>query len=369
MRVVLLVGSVLALSGSAAGALPAAFKVVASGLHNPRKISLGADGSLYVVEAGTGGPRCFSTCVGMTGSVTRVLNGKQTRVVTGLMSLANPTGTDAEGPADVVLQNGTYYVLEQDMRNLSSPVKMPLEQYMVTAGQLISTPPGVAKPSVVADLAAYEKAHNPDHGRGPGSRYGQPPLESDPYSLAPYRGGFAVADAAANDLLWVSPTGKVSTLAVFPTTPTRLTAIERRHLGRSSPTILQVQATPTSVIPGPDGALYVGELTGWPYRPGSADVWRIVPGEKPKVFASGFTTISDIAFDGPDLLVLEIASQGGLRGDGVVIRVTPDRKRSVIASGLTFPTGIAVGQGSIYVSNNGVSTHGEVVVVGASSST
>jgi hypothetical protein len=176
-------------------------------------------------------------------------------------------------------------------------------------------------------------------------------------------------------LLWVSPSGKVSLLAVFPTTPTKLTAAEIRHLGKGAPSVLPVQATPTSVVVGPDGALYVGELTGWPYRPGSADVWRVVPGEKATVFAKGFTTISDLAFDGKDLIVLEIASQGGLRGDGAVIRVTPAGKRTVIAgAGLTYPTGIAVGDGSIYVSNNGVfpgkgtTPHGEVVIVGRSAS-
>ena len=69
--------SALGLSALAGAATPS-YKVVASGLNNPRKISLGFDGSLYVVEAGTGGTKCFSSCVGFTGSVTRVLDGKQT---------------------------------------------------------------------------------------------------------------------------------------------------------------------------------------------------------------------------------------------------------------------------------------------------
>jgi hypothetical protein len=369
-RVVLAVVLGLVVTAPGGAATPA-YKVVASDLNNPRKISLGSDGSLYVVEAGTGGPHCSTSCVGFTGSVTRVVNGKQARVVTGLLSVSNQTGQDAQGPADVVVQNGRYFTLIQDMRNLGSKQPDPRAPYLGTAGKLISTPPGTVRPTTVADLSTFELAHNPDHGAGPGARYNQPPLESDPYALTPFRGGFAVADAAANDLLWVSPAGNVSLLAVFPTKPTKLTAAEIRHLGKGAPSILPVQATPTSVVVGPDGALYVGELTGWPYRPGAANVWRIVPGEKPAVFAKGFTSISDLAFDGKDLIVLEIASQGGLRGDGAVIRVAPSGKRTVIASaGLTYPTGVAVGNGSIYVSNNGVfpgkgtTPHGEVVIVG-----
>ena len=71
---------------------------------------------------------------------------------------------------------------------------------------------------------------------------------------------------------------------------------------------------------GPDGAYYVGQLTGFPFPPGGASVFRIVPGEEPtgdtalwqgRLYASGFTNIIDVAF-GPDgtLYVLEIAHDG-----------------------------------------------------------
>ena len=58
-----------------------------------------------------------------------------------------------------------------------------------------------------------------------------------------------------------------------------------------------VQSVPTSVAVGPDGALYAGELTGFPFNPGDARVWRVVPGHAPTVYARGFTNISAIAFD------------------------------------------------------------------------
>jgi len=38
---------------------------------------------------------------------------------------------------------------------------------------------------------------------------------------------------------------------------------------------------PTGLARGPDGALYVGLLTGVPFAPGAASVYRVVPGQAP----------------------------------------------------------------------------------------
>ncbi len=357
-----------------AGAVTPTLKVVATNLNNPRKLFVGSGGAVYVAEAGTGGDRCLATCIGPTGSITRIENGAQARVVTGLMSAANPTRQAAEGPADVLVEGGTYYVLQQDMGISSKGVNLA---GMATAGDLISSPAGKASARVIADLAAFEAAHNPDHGAGPGAKFGQPPIDSNPYAFVAYRGGFAVADAAANDLLWISPKGVISVLAVFPTQKEKLTKTNKKEIG-APPTLtsLDVQSVPTSVAVGPDGALYVGELTGWPFQPGTAHIWRIVPGKKPSLYASGFTNISDLAFDGKNLLVLEIASKG-LQADnsysGALIRLAPNGARTVLASaGLVAPTGLAIANGSIYISNyglfpgTGAGPHGEVVTIPAS---
>jgi hypothetical protein len=353
--------------------------VVATGLNNPRKLFVGPDRALYVVEAGLGGrDKCIGTgpnrtCVGLTGSITRIRDGAQTRVVTGLWSGALPNGRRAQGPADVIVRRGLYHVLLQN-GSIDSKGFNALGPDAATAGDLITTPAGKAVPNVNFNFAAFEVANNPDHGRGPGARFGNPPIDSDPYAFTTYRGGYAVVDAAGNDLLWIEPNGKVSVLAVFPTQTLRLTRAIGRQIGAPpSMTSISVQSVPSSVAVGPDGALYVGELTGVPFAPGSARIWRVVPGRKPSVYASGFTTISDLAFDGPNLVVLELSTKGLLaaKSPGALIRVTPAGAKTVLASkGLLYPTGLAVDGGSIYISNyglypaTGAGPHGEVVRYG-----
>ena len=68
------------------------------------------------------------------------------------------------------------------------------------------------------------------------------------------------------------------------------------------------EAVPTTVTIGPDGAIYVGELKGFPFRPGSSNIWRIKPNadgawcsvnapdptRKCSLWKTGFTAVQDI---------------------------------------------------------------------------
>ena len=202
-------------------------QVVARNLDNPRKVFVDPSGTVYVVLAGTGGNKgttsCLTTCVGETGSIVKIQRGVAIPVLTGLGSQSLPGGRDAEGPAAALADGSTFLVLMQDMEIDSRGVnKVGLPH----AGDLIASPGGKVAARVVADLAAYEAVHNPDHGAGPGPSYAQPSIDSDPYGFVPFRGGYAVVDAAGNDLLWVNPAGKVSLLAVFPPQPIRLSTAD-----------------------------------------------------------------------------------------------------------------------------------------------
>src|SRR4051794_31944245 len=92
-------------------AAASSISVAASGLDNPRGLTFGPDGALWITEAGRGGAGpCIDAadpgqqmCVGASGAVTRVAGGHQTRVATGLSSLIPTAGQQAgaEGPASL----------------------------------------------------------------------------------------------------------------------------------------------------------------------------------------------------------------------------------------------------------------------------
>lgn len=317
---------------------------IASGLDNPRGLSFGDDGALYVAEAGRGGAGpCFAgpeggeVCFGTTGAVSRVSYGRVHRVVTGLPSIADPDGHNAIGPSDVA--GSSYFTVGLGADPALRASLPPLAQQ--ASGWLLRNKKHGWRQ--VADIAGFEAVANPDGGVP----------DSNPQSVLDVHGGFYVADAGGNSLVRVSSSGRVSTVAVFPDQLVEAPPF----LGLPPGTKIPSQAVPTSVVRGPDGAYYVGTLTGFPFAPGTARVFRVVPGKAPKVFAAGFTNIIDLAFgrDGK-LYVLEIAHNGLLSGDqtGALIRVGRGGSQKIVASaGLTAPGGLTIRGGSAYVSNCG----------------
>ena len=72
-----------------------------------------------------------------------------------------------------------------------------------------------------------------------------------------------VTDAGGNSLLDVRADGSISTVTTFP-----------KVIGGFGP----ADPVPTEVVLGPDGAYYVSTLTGIPFTPGAAVIFRVVPG-------------------------------------------------------------------------------------------
>jgi hypothetical protein len=344
---------------------PGALEVVASGLNNPRHIAI-RDGSVYVAEAGKGGDGPCATgpegeqCVGRTGSIAKLTDNGVRRVVTGLSSLAGKDGSNAAGPADVAFAGAIPLALVQ-AAGIDAQGGNPFGAAGGDLGHLVANLGKPAGPKLPGpDFARYEALNNPDKGAGAEPGSGNSAIDSDPYGITPYRDGFAVADAAGNDLLYVDGHGVISTLAVFPTKT--LPAPPGAPVPPGTTTIT-IQPVPTSVRVGPDGALYVSELS---IIPGTAQVWRVVPGQDPTVVAKGLTAISDIAFDAAGrLLVLEIAEESiiGPPSPGVLIRVNADGSQDVLARDrLEHPTGLAVSRDGIFVANHGTSAgKGEVL--------
>lgn len=334
--------------------------VIMSGLDNPRGLALGPDGGIYVAEAGRGGngPEIIGgegrpVRLGATSAVSRYLNGTQQRVITGLPSLAEQTGATpggrASGLQDIVFTpTGEMYGLIGQGGDTARRAMLGAEGAVM--GHLVRLPIGGA-PQPVADIGAFEAANNPD---GFVEDY-------NPFGLLSTATGFAVADAGMNALLTITPSGVTSTRAVFPNRP--------NPLPFGPPTF---QSVPTTVTTGPDGAYYVGQLTGFPFPPGSANIYRVDPQTgATSVAYDGFTNIIDLTF-GPDgdLYVLQnstngLASQSG-PGPGRLVRIDSDtgERTTVISDPLFFPAGLLVApDGKIYVSNLSVSAGGGQVLL------
>jgi hypothetical protein len=334
-------------------------KVVASGLDNPRGLAFGP-GGLYVAEAGRGGagpcqtgPEGDQVCFGTSGAVTRVhaWRGGQTRISTGLPSLAATDGSGAIGPSDVSFGRGPRGFL-----TIGLGANPAVRDALPAAGAGMATlyrvsPSGGLRP--VADLGAFEAANNPAKDQ-PGDE-----VDTNPDSVvATHRGRAVVADAGGNDVLSVSRRGRINVLGVIP--------FSTAGAGQPVPPGSPIQSVPTSVVRAPHGGYYVGQLTGFPFPVGGASVWLVRRGQAPQVVVSGLTQITDLAVgeDG-SLYVVEIAT-GSLAGPptpGALIRVRPDGTREELAAGmLTAPFGLALTRDAAYVSENATSAGtGQVV--------
>lgn len=330
--------------------------VVAQGLHNPRQLSFGDSGALYVAEAGSGGsgpcmkgPEGGTICFGTTGSVTKVSkHGGQHRVIHGLPSLANEDGSEALGASDVMALSGGKIAVLIGL-GANPDVRDSLPKAGAKLGTLRVFNTKTHKSREIADLAAYEAKANPIDN-----------VDSDPVGLAVGKGRFIVADAGGNDVLSVTRGGKISTVAAFPDRMVDAPDSPDFEPGQQIP----MQAVPTSAVHGPDGAWYVSELTGFPFPVGAANIYRIGKDGEVSVWASGLTNVTDLAFHGSTLYAVEIASAGLLNGPtGALVRVDKGSTSPTVVMGDLFaPYGLAFWGDAVYVTTGSVSPDkGEVM--------
>jgi hypothetical protein len=325
---------------------------IASGLRNPRGIAFAPNGALHVAEAGSGGagpctpspvPPNLLKCYGETGAVTRSLpDGSLVPVVTGLPSFVLPDGTVEGGPVDVAFFGMAATVTLGLGGDPAVMVGLAPKSHLL--GKVLHTTPS-GQYKVVADIAGHEATFNPYGG----------PIDSNPYNTLVQPGRRIVADAGANALIEVLANGRTRTFAVLPP----------RTDGR--------QPVTTSIAEGPDGGLYAGLLTGFPFWRGTASVVRFnSDGSGMQTAVDGLTAVVDVTFDtGGAMYILEIASgqvppfpppSPGL-GAGRLKRVCPGGSPTVLVDGLTFSSGVAIGPDhAAYLTNFGTSpSAGEVL--------
>lgn len=344
--------ALLAMPAAGQAATLQVLDTVMSGLSNPRGMTFGPDGALYVAEAGRGGDlgtlegATGTLNFGLSGGISRYLAGVQDRIVSGMASLADSSGSDASGVQDIAFDaGGTMYAVlglgsTPEQRDTLSGI--PGSEMLGTAIRFAG---GAA--SVFADIAAYEGANDP---AGDG-------VDSNPFSIVATPGGLIVSDAGANAVLAVDSAGAISVEAVLPPAP--------NPLPFGPPTY---QAVPTGIALSPDGVLAIGQLTGFPFPVGAAQILTPAGGGL-DVIAGGFTNLIDVAYgsDGT-LYALEMASNSLLdpSAGGALYSVDGSGTKTLLLGGLLAPTGLAVGaDGRIFVAINGNSPdQGSVVLIG-----
>jgi hypothetical protein len=155
--------------------------------------------------------------------------------------------------------------------------------------------PSQAQPfTLLASLWDFENTYNPD----------KKDKECDPFDLA-VRDGYAYAtDAGGNDLLRLNlATHELNLYASFKQFPNPLFNSQQATSFQNRP---ERDPVPSGIAFGPDGALYVALLTGYPFPQGASVIVRLedanhngnaLDADEEKVVADGLSSAVGVAFD------------------------------------------------------------------------
>lgn len=334
--------------------LPANETVYASGLEGPRGLAFGPDGTLYVAEAGLGGKTATTgTCAqvpppigpytgGSTARISKIdTAGKRTTLASGLPSTVDAMG-DVLGVGDVAFLEGKLYaVLAGGGCSHGNPT-VPNEIVKVNLNN--------GRWTTVADLSRALVDF-------PAKYTSQDDYEPDGtwYGMIADRGKLFTVEPNHGQVFSVTPEGEVRQTVDISASqghivPTSLVADDGvLYVGNLN--LFPIDPQWAKVMTVAKDILVPNPLPGFDGREEDYRRWKVVSSK------AGFTTITSMKI-GPDglLYVLELSDAPGFPtpGMGKVIRVKRSGELQEVVRGLVVPTGMAFGpDGRLYVSNLG----------------
>jgi hypothetical protein len=323
--------------------------VFAMKLNNPRGLTFGPDGNLYVAEGGYPTGVLVEAQAGLGGDCSAGANGPGNYF--GSVTGSRISKIDSSGNPTTFVDN----LPSSEASGLASGVAdvafIGDTMYAVLAGAgcshgVPSIPNGVIRINpdrswtLIADLGAFQRTHpvaNPTDAitgdfEPDGTWYGMIAVRGDLYAVEPNHG----------EMDKITTGGKI----------TRVIDISASQ-GHVVPTVIASH-----------GVFYVSNLGRFtPEQLNTQSVFQITPSGQLKVVATGLSKVLGLAFDGRDrLYVLETSfsanDPGPEPGTGRLIRILPNGKKQILidsTSGLlVVPTGITFGpDGALYISNVG----------------
>ena len=310
---------VVSLPAAAQGNIPDDLKgktIIASGLRQPRQLMYTTDGTLYIAESGWGGDAALTTVAtktvqaGLTSRISMVSpDGKQSVALDGLPSTADNPQPNFQGAFGIYVTDGSYWVSFGEGPSLKGRA-FPLFQNVVEIDRKTTRIKRFVDTYTPAVEAKQPSADDP---------------WSNPTDFAVAKDGTVyIADASCNCVWSWTEKGGLKMVVKW-----------------------DIKDTPVSdsIAIGPDGDLYVGMLTGFPFKPGTARIERWSGGKLKQTYA-GLSMVADVLVtkDG-DVYASEYAEfgdKGPKPASGKVVLFKKDGKSfDAVMDGLTMPYGLA----------------------------
>ncbi len=314
---------ILLLTSTSVFAVPTKIDVYAEGLFNPRGLTFGNDGLLYVTEAGKPGdvrvplPAAYGEApLGDSGRISVIRGGKREDLVTGLPNMGIYSGTEILGPTAVANHDGRMFYLPA-----VHITEIP-RVYEIIDGKL----------EPFAEIGEFNNSHPPPPSNGDAGI-------GNPYDMVAHGDALYITDGNYNRVLKVGMDRNIGIFAAYENSPVT-----------------------TGLDKDEDGNLYVAQFSPAPYFKGSSTVDRITPDGKIEVgHIANLTNAVDVVFDQDGTMyILQFASE--FNADillykpygGKLLRVKEDRTTEEVITNLNFPTAAIFGpDGALYVSNFG----------------